>query len=89
MRIFDNGGESYDRYTLITNDNSIFGFNDNPFDPQGFGQYCGEWVGGSTTHLGERIEIANLPKRAQQYVNQIIQEENLDYKTKQTHCKCH
>jgi hypothetical protein len=88
MEIFDNGGKACDRYTLITDD-AIFGFDENPFHPQGFGQYCGDWEGGTTEHLGKRIQITDLPERARQYVNQILQEENLGHKTKQTNCKCH
>jgi hypothetical protein len=39
---FDNGGKSIDRYTLIdTKTGDMYGSNDSPFHPQGFGQYCG------------------------------------------------
>ena len=70
-RIYDNGGKTYDRYTLITADNSIFGFNANPFHPQGFGQYGGDWEGGSTRHLGKKITVASLPEQAKRYVKQV------------------
>ena len=67
-RIFDNGGKTYDRYTLIAADGSVFGFNENPYHPQGFGQYGGEWEGGSTRHLGKKITAASLPAQAKKYV---------------------
>jgi len=37
--IFDNGGETQDRYTIITDTGEVFGFDENPFNPNGFGQY--------------------------------------------------
>lgn len=70
-RIYDNGGKTYDRYTLITEDNSVFGFNGNPFHPQGFGQYAGDWEGGSTRHLGKKITVASLPEQAKRYVKEV------------------
>lgn len=45
IRIFDNGGETFDRYTLIdTKNGEVFGASSNPFSPLGFGQYCGNIV---------------------------------------------
>lgn len=40
--IFDNGGETCDRYTgVIIKTGDVIGFNDNPFHPAfGFGQWC-------------------------------------------------
>ena len=69
-RIFDNGGGTIDRYTLITYDGMVYSFNDNPYHPQGFGQYCGQWKGGSTHHLGKKISTANLPENAQRFVKE-------------------
>jgi hypothetical protein len=40
--LFDNGGETFDRYTIITHDGHVYGSSTEPFHPQGFGQYCGE-----------------------------------------------
>ena len=41
VRVFDNGGRTCDRYTVIIGD-SYYGMSENPFHPQGFNQYCGE-----------------------------------------------
>lgn len=75
--IFDNKGKTIDRYTLITKDKSIFGFNEDPFSPQGVGQYCGEWEGGltkeETRHLGKRIAPQKLSGQARIYVDMILQ----------------
>lgn len=39
---FDNGGESLDRFTLISLDSGdMIGASERPFSPLGFGQYCG------------------------------------------------
>lgn len=40
--IFDNEGKTIDRYTgIIGKTGDVFGFNENPFHPCGFGQFCG------------------------------------------------
>jgi hypothetical protein len=40
--ILDNNGETFDRYTIIdTKTGDCWGASDNPFHPQGLGQYCG------------------------------------------------
>ena len=40
--ILDNGGETFDRYTIIDrNTGEMVGASTNPFHPLGFGQYCG------------------------------------------------
>ena len=56
VKVFDNGGESFDRYTVII-DESVFGMSHNPRSPQGFNQYCGEKdeFPEDLSHLGEDI----------------------------------
>ena len=39
--IFDNGGKTLDRYTIILSDGETFGASNDPFAPNGFGQNCG------------------------------------------------
>lgn len=39
--VFDNEGKTYDRYTIILSDGEVYGANENPFHPLGFGQYSG------------------------------------------------
>lgn len=40
--IFDNGGKTVDRFTgILTKTGDVVGFNENPFHPCGFGQFCG------------------------------------------------
>ena len=38
-KIFDNKGITQDRYTLVTSEGDVYGFDDDPFHPLGFGQY--------------------------------------------------
>ncbi len=64
--------DTLDRYTLITADGSMYGFSGEPFHPQGFGMYVGEWTGGSKAHLGKRITIADLPENAQKFVKERV-----------------
>jgi hypothetical protein len=81
IRVYDNRGKSVDRYTLVIpslntpRTNEYFGFNEAPFHPQGFGQYCGEYpYARSYKHLGKLIPIESLPEQARQYVKQNIKE---------------
>lgn len=40
--VLDNGGETFDRYTIIDKaTGDMIGSSDCPFHPQGFGQHCG------------------------------------------------
>ena len=40
--VFDNGGESYDRYTILDKaSGDMVGASDNPYHPMGFGQFAG------------------------------------------------
>jgi hypothetical protein len=61
--VFDNGGKSIDRYTLInTVTGDMYGSNNEPYHPQGFGQYAG--------NIKEFIERGTgLVKSIKAYVN--------------------
>lgn len=75
--IYDNGGESADRYTVYYKGrgtiNSINGsrdcvaMDDRPFHPQGFGQH-GQGMPGK--HNGKRIKFEELPPDCQRLVMQ-------------------
>ena len=85
IRVYDNGGTSFDRYTAVFTKKSItnirgdrwfmyVGMSSNPFHPQGFGQH-GEsnWqpVDRPTYgHLGKKIKFEDLPKDCQTLVIQ-------------------
>ena len=79
--IYDNGGKTFDRYTVVydeleqrrTEGNlySCLGMSEQPFAPQGFGQHGSAQMGG---HLGKRIKFDDLPKDCQRAVNQDLEE---------------
>ena len=64
-KIFDNGGKTADRYTLLTEpfhfgkSCDAFGFSEDAGNPQGFNQYVGAVYEGAD--LGEEINFDSLP----------------------------
>lgn len=83
IRCYDNGGKTFDRFTVVYMDeptsctNHRFGLyaargmSENPYHPQGFGQYGEARIG---KHLGKRISFKALPKECRQAVLQDITE---------------
>lgn len=80
IRCYDNGGESFDRYTVVYTGRwagkspwqcFFVGMSANPFHPQGYGQH-GEAEGmidrPSYGHLGKRIKFDDLPADCQRLV---------------------
>ena len=85
-RYYDNGGESFDRFTVVYRSPqggvwSYRGCSADPFGPQGLAQW-GENLGcpvdhlsgvpriGGRNHLGVRIAFADLPESVQDLVAQ-------------------
>ena len=74
IRVYDNGGKTIDRYTVVymsegehlANTFEAVGMSENPFHPQGFGQHCTAMPG---KHLGKRIMFSSLPDDCQRLVN--------------------
>ena len=57
FRIFDNHGITADRFTLINAWGDVYGFEEMPANPLGFGQYnsnLNQWKSKSTKHLGKQ-----------------------------------
>ena len=75
IRIYDNGGKTADRYTVVYMDEpertpgtfACVGMSANPFHPQGFGQHSQAMPG---RHLGRRITLADLPADCRRLVAQ-------------------
>lgn len=72
VRIYDNGGKTFDRYTAVYLDQpenrglyAARGMSEYPFHPMGFGQYCAAMLG---RHLGKRITFEDLPPDCQRLV---------------------
>lgn len=82
LRIYDNGGKTCDRYTIIPPRwakeyrmwNGLFeciASSDEPFHPQGFGQSTSAWP---SPRLGKRIRWSQLPQDVQKFARQTFPE---------------
>jgi len=74
--VFDNGGKTQDRYTILTEpwyfgkSCECLGLSDNCDTPQGFSQWSDCFYG---EHLGKQINFSNLPENVQEHaLNRII-----------------
>ena len=79
LRIYDNGGKTADRYTILPPKWAgpewrevgrmwqAIGASRNPFHPQGVGMHCAATPG---PHLGKRINWDDLPPKVQQFARQ-------------------
>lgn len=69
--VYDNGGETCDRYTVFTAETEpnglrqCLGMSDKPTHPQGFSQFSSGTPG---RHCGKRIAFSDLPLNIQQHV---------------------
>ncbi len=70
--VYDNGGESYDRYTIFTPDGSVFGMSE---DAKGFNQFLGDHSEiEEGEHLGKKLK--SVPKAIQNAVlNRMVDDE--------------
>lgn len=73
VRIYDNGGKTFDRYTAVymheperqPNTFAARGMSEHPYHPQGYGMSCSAMPG---RHLGKRILFQELPPDCQRLV---------------------
>jgi len=80
VRIYDNGGVTFDRYTAVftrkNNDEFVhLGMSANPFHPQGFGQhgFSRRRIDKPTSeHLGKRIKFRKLPINCQRLIQEVL-----------------
>jgi hypothetical protein len=72
IRVFDNGGESWDRYTVAIFDEgelNVYGMSCNADAPNGFNQWLGtelngvviDAMAGDTSILGHEVDLLDLP----------------------------
>lgn len=80
VRIYDNGGKSFDRYTAVymhrperTGCYECRGMSRWPTHPQGYGMYGSAMPG---RHLGKRIRFEELPEDCQKLVLSDLKEED-------------
>lgn len=78
FRIYDNGGDLFDRYTILPPEASrhyryqdgkvdAIASSEDPYHPQGFGQWTTAMPG---KHLGKRISWEDLPEPVKRHVRQ-------------------
>jgi hypothetical protein len=70
IRVFDNGGKTWDRYTIVI-DGDVYGMSETPRSPQGFNQYSGSIAecsavleclnGAEDENIGKEKELLDLP----------------------------
>lgn len=82
--VFDNGGETVDRFTIVLSNGDILGSSCFPFHPQGFGQYCGNWIDSHFTQTygaswNHRLNVSRYQrmKVLQNNLNAVREEKNL------------
>lgn len=73
IKVYDNGGKTFDRYTVILSDGSIIGMSDNPLSPQGFNQYCGDvkdYELENNDAIGQKVSIKSLSDDLKQAIRE-------------------
>lgn len=76
LKIYDNEGETFDRYTVVTNEHyngkfECLGLSTNPDNPQGFSMWCICVLG---EHLGKEIAFEDLPLNVQEHITRRLAE---------------
>ena len=66
VEVYDNGGQTLDRYTFCFKDGSCLALSDDCDHPEGVSELCPCFV--STECLGEEISFSELPLNVQRHV---------------------
>ena len=75
MKIYDNQGKTFDRYTVIFPNNDIFAMSHNPGSLQGVCMYCGTQI--NMTYLKSHsasMDINDLPDQVQSQIKELREE---------------
>jgi len=68
IKIYDNGGETFDQYTVIIN-GEVYGMSTNAMSPDGFNQYCHpESLLSDRSLLGKEVQFEDLPNEVQRAI---------------------
>jgi hypothetical protein len=81
LRIYDNNGQTFDRYTVVymnlpesrEGEYSAVGMSENPFSPSGFGLHV---IASPGRHLGKRIRFEDLPMDCRKLIQSDIDDIN-------------
>jgi len=60
IEIYDNDGATFDRYTIIIDDD-VYGMSEDPLSPQGFNQYCGKLADFPFARESTKVGLQELP----------------------------
>lgn len=85
VHVFFNDHKTFDCYTIVTSDGNVYGCSDNPFLPNGFGQFSfhvsditktkQEYISmiqNDTDWLGKEInDLTDLPIEVQNFIKEI------------------
>lgn len=72
--VYDNGGETVDRYTVIIGQD-VYGMSHNPTNPQGFNQYLGNLEDTFFTDFDHLLDkLAEVPKEIESAVRDRLTE---------------
>lgn len=74
ITVYDNGGETVDRYTVFIGEDA-YGMSDDPQSPQGFNQYTGYADDMDIPSLGREVELSTLPEAVQNAILERSKEE--------------
>ena len=81
LKVYDNGGETYDRYTVVFAKQDgvypYYGMSTQPIHPWGFCQY-GESRQAPTNSLGKKISFKTLPLDCQKIIESYMQDEKTE-----------
>lgn len=66
IKIYDNQGHTFDRYTIII-DGSVIGMSSDPFSPLGFNQYCGDFDY-TPDEQDKEVNLFDLPQDVQKAI---------------------
>jgi hypothetical protein len=64
VKVYDNGGATYDRYTVIIKTDT-YTMSDNALSPQGFNQYCGSNL---PLPPNRPVKLSSLPEQVQRAI---------------------
>lgn len=73
--VYDNGGKTADRYTVVIDNEYVFGMSDNARQPNGFNQFAGtvgELKLDNNPSLGKKVDVKTLPKEVQDAIKDRI-----------------
>ena len=71
--VFNNNGKTFDRYTILNKKNGdVYGASDNPFHPQGFGQFSGNVADRMNITFGYGWRKGHTPKGIKRIVKSEI-----------------